>query len=117
MEADLHRYYQRDVVDVWRGKLTFRKLGVLIRQLPPESALSRKLLGGREPWSLTDYLLSDLWALQAKSVSKKAPDQHPWRAKEDQARKASQVNRRSSARMEKLKARQQAHRRRKVAGR
>jgi hypothetical protein len=41
VEADLHRYYGVDLVDVWKpaAGLTWRKVGVLIRHLPPESAL------------------------------------------------------------------------------
>ncbi len=111
MEADLHRYYRLDVVDVWRGTITFRKLGVLVRGLPPESATQRRGLAARG-WSLTDYLLADLWALQARRMGgEKAPAQHPWRESDHAARSAPAAG----ARRSKLVAAQSRNRR--VAGR
>lgn len=38
VEADLQRYYHLDLRDLWRGGLTLRRIGALIRQLPPDSA-------------------------------------------------------------------------------
>lgn len=38
IEADFHRYYHIDLVDFWRGGLSLRKIDVLLRNLPPESA-------------------------------------------------------------------------------
>ena len=65
--------------------------------------------GGKRPWSLTDYLLSDVWVLLAKRNNpKKAPDAHPWRAVENKRQaEAKMVEKRR-----KLEARQQAARRR-----
>ena len=42
IEADLHRYYNLDFVDLYRpgSSLTWRKLLVLLKNLPPESAVN-----------------------------------------------------------------------------
>ena len=66
LEFDLHRYANgTDLLDIYRGTLSFRRLGVLFRGLPPESltkaaiwdamsAAERKALpkaSGHGPWS------------------------------------------------------------------
>lgn len=64
--------------------LTLREVWVRIKFLPRDSALALSETDGREPWRLEHYLLSDLWALQAKQLGgKKAPDHHPWRAEQN----------------------------------
>lgn len=89
IESDLHDKGV-DLVDLWRGRLSLRKLAVLIRYLPSTSALAIAENGGYRPWSLTEYLLSDVWALQARQLAgRKAPDSHPWRA--DESRRANAV--------------------------
>jgi hypothetical protein len=35
VEADLQRFYGLDLADMWRGKLTVRKVAVLVANLPP----------------------------------------------------------------------------------
>lgn len=67
------RFYHLDLLDFYRGTLSARRLGVLIRQLPAESATTRALNDGRTPWSNGDHLTADLWALWAKK-------DHPTRA-------------------------------------
>lgn len=64
------------MVDLYRGKLSVRLLGVLVRQLPAKSALVTALNGGQPVWSLTDHLLADLWALLVRLLGdpKKVPD-------------------------------------------
>ncbi|WP_280301984.1 hypothetical protein [Nocardia neocaledoniensis] len=90
MEADLDRFYNRDLRDLWRrdrhGRrlLTLRMVYVRVTQLPRESALALDANNGRTPWSLTDHLIADLWTLQARQgMGKKAPRQldHPRRPK------------------------------------
>lgn len=61
------------MLDFYRGTLSARRLGVLVRQLSADSALSRALNGGEPPWSNTDHRVADLWALWAKQ-------EHPVRA-------------------------------------
>lgn len=58
MEADLDRFYQRDLRDLWRGSLTLRQIAVRLRHLPADSAIRRAL--DIPDWSTTDYLLSDV---------------------------------------------------------
>ncbi|MDH6111168.1 hypothetical protein P3T36_003192 [Kitasatospora sp. MAP12-15] len=47
-----------DLLDWHRGRLSSRRLAVLIRHLPRDSALNRELLGEAVDWSVTDYLLA-----------------------------------------------------------
>lgn len=82
IEADLLRVYQIDLLDFYRGALSVRRLGLLIRHLPADSALVLAMNGGRPQWSLGDHLTADLWALQARK-------DHPRRvAMEEKARTA-----------------------------
>lgn len=81
IEADLKRFYQTDLRDLWRpgggdSQLTLRLLWVYIRRLPMDSALAISDNGGRIPWSIEDHLLADLWALQANRGKKR---EAPWR--------------------------------------
>jgi hypothetical protein len=70
-----------DLLDFYRGTLSARRLGVLVRQLPVESALVRALNDGRQPWQVTDHLIADLWALTLKVHSGDRPaGDHPVRA-------------------------------------
>lgn len=41
LEADLQRYYGLDLADMWRGKITPRKVAVLAIHLPPGAAIRR----------------------------------------------------------------------------
>lgn len=65
MEADLRREYGEDLCDLWRGKLTLRKLRVYLDGLPITSATTRAM-AGMDPthplaqWSLTDVLVARL---------------------------------------------------------
>jgi len=43
IEADLLRFYRVDLLDYHRGSLSLRRLGVLIKHLPADSALVRAL--------------------------------------------------------------------------
>lgn len=53
LEADLERFYARDLLDFWRGTLTWRKLGHLVANLPPGAAL----------WQAVD--VGDAWSVEA----------------------------------------------------
>lgn len=91
VEADLDRYYRRDLRDLWRfdrhgrRRLTLRMVYVRLRfGLPATSALAIDANGGRAAWGLTDHLLADLWTLQVRQgMGKKAPKDldHPSRPK------------------------------------
>ncbi|CAM3624598.1 hypothetical protein GCM10009799_05930 [Nocardiopsis rhodophaea] len=58
VEADLARYYRIELADLWRGRLTLRRLAVLVRHLPTDSATYRAL--GGDGWTLGNYLQADL---------------------------------------------------------
>jgi len=77
-EADLQRFYGIDYRDRWRGTLTLRRLAVLIRHLPPESATARALAGG-PVWTLTEHLLDDVRRQVAVLAGAKEPDAYPGR--------------------------------------
>lgn len=86
---------------MWRGGLSWRRLGVLVKHLPPESAtktalrnaapddrLTEAVIGDAPygPWSQTDMLLADLidvarWLQWAKSKdgedNKNRPEPYP----------------------------------------
>lgn len=58
LEADLLRYYGVDLLDWHRETLSSRRLSVLVRHLPPESAFVRAREGEAAEWRLTDHLLA-----------------------------------------------------------
>jgi hypothetical protein len=78
VEADLLRYYPSiDLMDLWRGKLSFRRLALCIRYLPSDSWTQTELRNEREdsdlaelarpdepvkfgPWALENYQLAQL---------------------------------------------------------
>jgi len=84
IEADLARFYRIDLCDFYRGRLSSRRLSVLIRHLPHDSALVTAINDGQPVWSSVEHLLADLWALllRANSDPKKTSDKvdHPVRA-------------------------------------
>lgn len=100
VEADLARYYQADLRDLWRGggKLTYRRLQVFIDHLPSESATMTALRDSYTdaelaeistevdstklgPWSHVDLLLAGIsdrldwvvWSVFAAQGGKSKP--------------------------------------------
>ena len=66
IEADL-AYRGIDLLDLWRGTLSPRRVCVLIKGLPPDSATQRELRGSA--WTQTDYILADVYdAIQQGTV-------------------------------------------------
>lgn len=63
MEADLSRYHQLDLRDLWRGGLTLRQVNARVNHLPPESACARAV--GGHGWTNSELLLADLFHTQA----------------------------------------------------
>lgn len=68
-------------MDLWRGRISPRRMAVLIAALPPDSA-TRQAQNSRRPlWTTTDYLLADVydavrwlnWTIIAQQ-SKRRPD-------------------------------------------
>ncbi|MEU8561527.1 hypothetical protein AB0C45_08545 [Streptomyces cyaneofuscatus] len=52
------RHYGLDLLDWHRGELSSRRLSVLLRHLPRDSAVARELHGETAEWSVSDYLLA-----------------------------------------------------------
>ncbi|MBM4489500.1 hypothetical protein GS937_01565 [Rhodococcus hoagii] len=105
MEADLNRFHQTDLRDLWRpgggeSQLTLRRLFVLIRYLPADSALAIDESDGRVPWTITDHLLADLWEQKANAGRGRGKPRirHPWRLEQ----KKRQSARRSEAKRNKF---------------
>lgn len=78
MEADLSRYYQLDIRDLWvieagMRRLTLRMIWVRVTHLPPDSSTARALGGGG--WTVHDYLVSDLWSALAGRAHPARPAQ------------------------------------------
>ncbi|MDL9938680.1 hypothetical protein QSJ18_18190 [Gordonia sp. ABSL1-1] len=109
MEADLSAIHGIDLIDFYRGSLTARRLWALVEDLltyrAHESSLARRVNNDHHVFSLTDYLLADLWELKAKSMSENAPDAHPWRNPEEAEAEAA----RQQARDQKMIERQQRY--------
>jgi len=75
------RFYRVDLLDFYRGTLSARRLGVLIKHLPAEAALVRALNGGQPPLSRTEHLLSDVWVVLVNILNPKSRvKDHPVRA-------------------------------------
>jgi hypothetical protein len=58
LEADLLRHYGVDLLDWHRGRLSSRRLRVLIEHLPPGSSLARAMHGEAAAWTTTEHLLA-----------------------------------------------------------
>ncbi|MGW0698732.1 hypothetical protein ACWD0A_05215 [Streptomyces sp. NPDC002867] len=52
------RYYGTDLLDWYRGDLSSRRVAVLIKHLPSDSAVQRELHGEAAEWSVSDHLLA-----------------------------------------------------------
>lgn len=53
------RYYGADLRDFYTGRMSMRRLSVLVSQLPPEAATNRSILGREAAaWSTADHLLA-----------------------------------------------------------
>lgn len=66
VEADLQQHYGIELTDLWRGRLTLRRLRVLVDHLPSDSATARSIAGFRPSdalagWGLTQLLIARLW--------------------------------------------------------
>lgn len=58
IEADLLRYYQVDVADLFSGDLSPRRVLALIRHLPRDAATKREVAGDVTAWGETEHLLA-----------------------------------------------------------
>ncbi len=81
LEADLQRWYGLDLLDFYRGRLSLRRLCVLVGHLPPEAALWR-IRDPRGGWNRTDSLLlgierrvTGLWADVGTALGRQITDE------------------------------------------
>ncbi|MBO0918762.1 hypothetical protein OG322_14110 [Streptomyces sp. NBC_01260] len=47
-----------DLLDWHRGRLTSRRLAVLVKHMPRDSAVAQEIHGESADWTVTDYLLA-----------------------------------------------------------
>jgi hypothetical protein len=59
VESDLQRHYGVDLLDLYRGKLSIRKLLSLLSGLPRGSALHIATEGESATWGTNDYLMAN----------------------------------------------------------
>lgn len=58
IEADLLREYGVDLLDLWRGRLSLRRVKVLVAGLSQDARLRREVSGPDADWNLTAHLLA-----------------------------------------------------------
>ncbi|WP_405479526.1 hypothetical protein [Streptomyces sp. NBC_00009] len=93
-----------DLLDWYRGRLSSRRLAVLVRHMPRDSALAQGLHGNTAEWTTTDHLLAAVvdylaeanWMFatvnrdeDAEPLEPPAPVPRPGAAAEDEASAAS----------------------------
>lgn len=59
MEADLSRYHRVDFRDYYRGRLSLRRIGVLLRYLPREAATNYVRRDEYDVFSLSELLVME----------------------------------------------------------
>lgn len=78
VEADLLRFYGVDLLDFWRGRLSPRRLAVLVRGIPAGQGAATRSLDGPEV-TPERWILSDVWRwlVQVHGDGHKDPGPHP----------------------------------------
>ncbi len=61
VEADLQRFYGVRLSDLTTGRLTWRRLRVLLSQLPRDSSVARAELGEQAEWGLSEHLQASIF--------------------------------------------------------
>lgn len=62
VEADLQRFYGVNFCDYYTGKLSLRRLSVLLHHLPIDAATVRKATKLDPGWDTKAFLLADIFA-------------------------------------------------------
>jgi hypothetical protein len=81
LEADLDRYYRRDLGDLFNGTLSFRKLVVYLKGLPTDSAIGRLgwwrgKIGMKE--RLATAQVNEMRLLRAAMIGSEEPPMIDW---------------------------------------
>lgn len=100
MEADLARYYRIELADLWRGRLTLRRLAVLLRHLPSDSAVA--VAEGGDGWTLAHYLQAD--TVHATTGRPHPADPRIRRAEEEKRARLAEAQRRAERRRSRMAA-------------
>lgn len=79
LEADLRRFYGLDYRDP--GACTLRQVWVMVRRLPPESALVVSKNGGELPWTRGEQIAAKSWEMWTQ---KRFPGRPPMKAELDE---------------------------------
>lgn len=58
VEADIRRFYHRDLSDLTNRRMTWRQLSVYLAGLPRDSATAREVGGPDLEWGLPEHLLA-----------------------------------------------------------
>lgn len=104
MEADLLHYYNVDYLDRWRGRLTLRRIFVLVRNLPSDSSVWAALRDGPD-WTLEAHLLDDLrLALTGSKPHPTRPVGKPRVETPERQRRLAAARRRLQARRQAIEA-------------
>lgn len=99
-----------DLLDLWRGRLSFRRLELLIRRLPTDSATVHAVHPESAliaAWSPTDYVLADLYDITARAHFKD-PKPYPRPADAIRERQRRDARREALQRQKERVARQRA---------
>lgn len=110
------RFYGVDLRDLWRrddrGRrvLTLRRLHVLIKHLPTDSATHFYLFGPIARWGPTEHLLADLWELWANRGRRKGSKERKYPRPTKQDRPIPQSERLARAQRKREKLLRQRHR-------
>jgi hypothetical protein len=89
LEADLQRFYGVDLGDLWRGRLSLRRLSALVRYLPPGSAVWSIQSGVTYGYTPTDLFLSDLFYALTGEEHPEKPRSGPRSTKASKAKDAA----------------------------
>lgn len=86
VEVDLQRFYGVDFCDYYKGKLSLRRLSVLLHHLPIDSVTVRRATQFDPGWDTKAFLLADIFA----AVTGK---QHPSRPSAEKRQKQDRAAR------------------------
>jgi len=77
VEADLQIHCGIDFRDFFRGRLSLRRIAVMLRWLPETAATAHLSREGMPPWGATEQLLDDLRQMYLATHGVKNPGPHP----------------------------------------
>lgn len=81
VEADLRRFYNVRLRELFTGDLTLRELIVLIKHLPSDCALARSMHGPAAEWGQTEHLLGDVIDLLDIANHQRGGSKKRWKSK------------------------------------